>query len=85
MYCVCNGEEKPGMIGCDNCDEWYHPQCLNLHRDDVKRLANVNWSCPKCITKKGKINLRKYWYNSDPDKYGQNIYLFILTYIRHFR
>ena len=45
----------PGMIGCDFCDEWYHPHCLNLTKDEVIRLSNENWSCPKCDTNKGKI------------------------------
>ena len=58
MYCICHGEETPGMIGCDYCDEWYHPQCLNLNKNDVKRLSNENWSCPVCAKKKGKMYVK---------------------------
>ena len=54
VYCICREEERPGMIGCDYCDEWYHTQCLSLSKEEVKRLANENWSCPNCEFKKGK-------------------------------
>ena len=54
VYCICREEERPGMIGCDYCDEWYHTQCLSLNKDEVKRLANENWSCPNCEFKRGK-------------------------------
>ena len=56
VYCICREEERPGMIGCDNCDEWYHTQCLSLSKDEVQRLSNENWSCPNCEFRKGKIN-----------------------------
>ena len=56
VYCICREEERPGMIGCDNCDEWYHTQCLSLSKDEVKRLSNENWSCPNCEFRKGKHN-----------------------------
>ena len=54
VYCICREEERPGMIGCDYCDEWYHTQCLSLSKEEVKRLANENWSCPNCEFKKSK-------------------------------
>ena len=52
VYCICREEERPGMIGCDYCDEWYHTQCLSLSKEEVQRLANENWSCPNCEFKK---------------------------------
>ena len=52
VYCICREEERPGMIGCDYCDEWYHTQCLSLTKDEAKRLSNENWSCVKCELKK---------------------------------
>ena len=55
VYCICREEERPGMIGCDYCDEWYHTQCLSLTKEEVKRLANENWSCPNCEFKRGKL------------------------------
>ena len=53
VYCICREEERPGMIGCDHCDEWYHTQCLSLSKEEIKRLSSENWSCPNCEFKKG--------------------------------
>lgn len=58
VYCICREEERPGMIGCDYCDEWYHTQCLSLSKDEVKRLSNENWSCPNCEFKRVKTKKR---------------------------
>ena len=55
VYCICREPERPGMIGCDYCDEWYHTQCLSLTKEEVKRLANEDWSCPNCDFKKGML------------------------------
>ena len=55
VYCICREKERPGMIGCDHCDEWYHTQCLSLSKDEVKRLSNENWSCPNCEFKRGSF------------------------------
>ena len=55
VYCICREEERPGMIGCDYCDEWYHTQCLSLSKGEVQRLANEKWSCPNCEFKMGKV------------------------------
>lgn len=32
MYCVCREPYHPGdtMIQCDECQEWYHPNCIRL-------------------------------------------------------
>ena len=56
VYCICREEERPGMIGCDYCDEWYHTQCLSLSKGEVQRLANEKWSCPNCEFKMGKFS-----------------------------
>ena len=51
VYCICREGERPGMIGCDFCDEWYHTQCLGLTKDEAKRISNEKWSCVKCELK----------------------------------
>ena len=46
-YCTPNCErleENDGMVGCDCCDNWFHPVCLGL-----KRLpSNKTWYCRTC-------------------------------------
>ena len=54
VYCICREEERPGMIGCDYCDEWFHTQCLSLSKEEVTKLANEDWSCPNCEINKSK-------------------------------
>lgn len=53
-YCLCREPERPGMIGCDYCDEWYHTSCLNLTKDDAKKLTKRKWKCPKCELSESK-------------------------------
>nr|AAX30463.2 SJCHGC03802 protein [Schistosoma japonicum] len=35
------------MIGCDNCQDWYHSTCLGLS----KAPEVPQWFCPKCSQK----------------------------------
>ena len=31
LYCLCRtADDSYFMIGCDKCEEWYHPECLGL-------------------------------------------------------
>ena len=31
LYCLCRSpDDGRFMIGCDYCEGWYHPQCVNL-------------------------------------------------------
>ena len=48
VYCLCQKPERPGMIGCDFCDEWFHPDCLKLSKNEVKTLMKSQWACPNC-------------------------------------
>ncbi|GMM36259.1 Spp1 protein [Saccharomycopsis crataegensis] len=47
LYCICrsidNGEL---MVGCDNCDDWYHFDCLKLDRKMEKLY--YKFYCPYC-------------------------------------
>ena len=48
QYCICQGEDDGTlMIGCDYCEEWYHPRCLNFSDEKVRELAEQQWRCPK--------------------------------------
>ena len=32
-YCYCKTTvAKVDMVGCDMCDDWFHPNCLNLKK-----------------------------------------------------
>eukprot|EP01083_Nonionella_stella_P010431 29742_1 len=68
-YCLCrfsytqqmreNDEEIPEMIGCDECAEWYHAECIMLDEKQMKRFLNTKkqkFVCPRCCY---------YEYNDD--------------------
>ena len=52
VFCLCRKPERPNMIGCDFCDEWYHYNCLNLTRAEARELTKKEWTCPNCESKK---------------------------------
>ncbi|GMK58414.1 hypothetical protein CspeluHIS016_0504460 [Cutaneotrichosporon spelunceum] len=40
-YCICNGangEEGGTMVGCETCDNWFHPACVGLTEAQVDML-----------------------------------------------
>ncbi|KAM9310902.1 transcription initiation factor TFIID subunit 3 isoform 2-T2 [Gastrophryne carolinensis] len=45
----CNkADDGSPMIGCDECDDWYHWPCVGLTKEPSEDL----WFCPKCDGKK---------------------------------
>lgn len=46
LYCICRKpyyqHEERAMIACDNCDEWYHFDCVKLIK------APEVYTCPAC-------------------------------------
>ena len=48
VYCLCRKPRRRGMIGCDYCEEWFHPDCLSLSTDEACSLTEMKWKCPVC-------------------------------------
>jgi hypothetical protein len=52
---ICPGCKSPDdgspMIGCDNCEEWYHWTCVGIRKDPEED----SWFCPRCTEKQRKI------------------------------
>ncbi|XP_008569552.1 PREDICTED: transcription initiation factor TFIID subunit 3, partial [Galeopterus variegatus] len=50
---ICPGCNKPDdgspMIGCDDCDDWYHWPCVGVVAAPPEEMQ---WFCPKCANKK---------------------------------
>ena len=44
------GNEGPGdgsfMLGCDNCDRWFHGSCMKIDKETGDALSK--WICPPC-------------------------------------
>ena len=55
---ICPGCSQPDdgspMIGCDNCDEWYHWPCVGIKREPD---PDKEWFCPRCAKKKSAEKL----------------------------
>ncbi|KAK1265891.1 putative lysine-specific demethylase JMJ14 [Acorus gramineus] len=44
LYCICRKPyDQRAMVACDQCDEWYHFDCINLHEPPPK-----SFFCPAC-------------------------------------
>jgi len=59
VYCLCRREnDGTFMIGCDFCEEWYHPHCLRISNEKAIEYAKQSWSCPRCIIQNQKKKLK---------------------------
>ena len=46
LFCVClKPDDGTMMVGCDGCDEWFHPVCVGISR----RAAQVHRSHQCCV------------------------------------
>lgn len=49
-YCVCGGPSDGSfMLGCDNCDKWFHGSCMKVNKEVGEALTK--WVCPSCKMK----------------------------------
>ncbi|XP_026100693.1 CXXC-type zinc finger protein 1a [Carassius auratus] len=57
VYCVCR---KPDtncfMIGCDNCSEWFHGDCIKISEKMAKTIRV--WYCEKCRSKNESLEIK---------------------------
>uniref|UniRef100_A0A3P8XHM6 CXXC-type zinc finger protein 1 n=1 Tax=Esox lucius TaxID=8010 RepID=A0A3P8XHM6_ESOLU len=57
VYCICR---KPDincfMIGCDNCNEWFHGNCINITEKRAKVIRE--WYCGRCREKNPSLEIK---------------------------
>jgi hypothetical protein len=65
-YCICRRPYEGFMIGCDDCEEWYHGSCIGVSESRADRYEK--YSCVRCSTKNvfkssasGAIEIIKKW------------------------
>lgn len=66
-YCICRevySADKP-MIGCDQCSEWYHWECLGLSSRNVNAMRDVGFICTICSTENASPKNPKILSSSD--------------------
>ncbi|XP_067287090.1 CXXC-type zinc finger protein 1b [Pseudorasbora parva] len=66
LYCICR---KPDincfMIGCDNCNEWFHGHCINVTEKMAKAIRE--WYCHQCQKMDPSLSIRYRKKNRDKD------------------
>lgn len=47
VYCMCEMPYNPDlfMVECEGCDEWFHPECMQLTKKEVEKMAH--FVCPE--------------------------------------
>jgi len=59
-YCYCRQQYNPdrAMVACDECNEWYHFDCVGLPTMGESEMAPAEFRCPSCCLKAGaSVNL----------------------------
>ena len=65
-YCICRRPYEGFMIGCDECSEWYHGNCIGVSESRAGRFDK--YVCVRCCVKKvfmssalGAVDIIKKW------------------------
>jgi COMPASS component SPP1 len=58
-YCICRGaDDHRWMIFCENCEDWYHGECIDLNKEIGESLIE-RFICPLCTTDDRKTIYKK--------------------------
>lgn len=65
LYCICcKPYDNRAMIACDQCDEWYHFDCINLLGPPPETFF-----CPACHPNNGEKSVSLARSEHDEDRY----------------
>lgn len=57
LYCICRKQDTDQfMIGCDNCDEWYHGDCIGISKQEAKKIKQ--FFCQTCQGKNPELHTK---------------------------
>jgi len=54
LFCLCRQpyDTRKFMVGCDVCEDWFHPRCVNITVQEAESIQH--FICPNCRKKAGK-------------------------------
>ncbi|CAH8842489.1 unnamed protein product [Trichobilharzia szidati] len=56
VYCVCRSSDiERFMIACDQCEEWYHGDCINVTPKQAEQIKT--FFCPQCRCKNPSLEI----------------------------
>ncbi|KAF4518879.1 hypothetical protein B566_EDAN006730 [Ephemera danica] len=56
-YCICRSSDSSRfMICCDNCEEWYHGECINISEKEAKYIKQ--YFCLRCQEEDMNLKIR---------------------------
>jgi len=58
LYCLCRGiDDGSTMLGCDQCEEWFHCRCIDILPEKAKTMEN--YVCPLCSFASEEIKINR--------------------------
>eukprot|EP00249_Psilotum_nudum_P018003 c26594_g1_i3 orf=466-1116(+) len=68
VYCKCEMPYNPDdlMVQCEACKDWFHPQCMSLSPEQVKKMDH--FYCPDCSSQDGDKKSRNSHRASPPSE-----------------
>ncbi|KAK3103295.1 hypothetical protein FSP39_018289, partial [Pinctada imbricata] len=68
VYCICRSTDcSRFMIGCDNCEEWYHGDCIGVTQRDAKIIKQ--FFCQACRAQDPSLEIKYKHSKSHKEKY----------------
>ncbi|CAG7816473.1 unnamed protein product [Allacma fusca] len=56
VYCICRSTDSTSfMIACDNCEEWYHGDCIGITEQDAKYIKK--YFCERCQEENSSLKI----------------------------
>ncbi|XP_037074542.1 CXXC-type zinc finger protein 1-like [Pollicipes pollicipes] len=57
VYCICRSADSTRfMIACDNCEEWYHGDCISVTEREAKHIKR--FYCHRCRKRDPELKIR---------------------------
>lgn len=63
LFCICQAPQDDDLfyLGCDECGEWFHPDCLGMDAEMARIAASQpQWACYRCSPGTSR-NLSEEW------------------------